>query len=402
MSALIKPASTQSSTNAMTSAKRSMLIRYPFFGTIALNMEWVKVRDDDPLIRTAATDGYRIFWNGSFIEKLDMNGRVFVAAHEIGHVVVMTLSRLGKRNLLLWNIASDYALNAMLKEFGLTIPSMRIEGEQKEVGLYDPQYNGMTSEEIYEKLQDEILEKIVTMDQHFHGKKLVIDQDGFVRPADATENEIKAQRRKMKSVINQAAAGASNVPASVRKMILELNDPIIDWKSVINMKLLSKKRSDYEWVPPDSGTFYTGMTLPQLTTAPHLRASIVLDASGSMSDDDHRNIFSEIKSIAEEFTSWEMQILSFDSEAYNPTVFTSESPDDILKYNVVGGGGTCFRPPLEVVMQSEFKEEPVLFFTDGFSSDGWCNDLSMLDLLWVINSSATPTWGEMVRYDRHI
>jgi len=62
-------------------------------------------------LSTAATDGFRFFWNPEFVCKKDKMGLRIVVAHEAGHSLYMHPRRRGKRHPGLWNISVDFKVN---------------------------------------------------------------------------------------------------------------------------------------------------------------------------------------------------------------------------------------------------------------------------------------------------
>ena len=124
----------------MLKARAQLLMDQPFFGTLALKLKLVQ---DDAHCDTAATDGTRLVYNSKFITKLDTVTRKGLIAHEVMHCVFNHMTRRQHRDHKLWNIATDFAINSHLIDCGFVLP---------EGGLIDKQYNDMTAEAIYNKL----------------------------------------------------------------------------------------------------------------------------------------------------------------------------------------------------------------------------------------------------------
>jgi len=104
--------------------KRKMLAKYPRFGG-EIAASTISFRDDLPC-PTAATDGKNIFIDPDYFESLKENDRLFLIAHEVMHIKFMHMYRLidkngNKRDLELWNIATDAIINANLERDGLNI-----------------------------------------------------------------------------------------------------------------------------------------------------------------------------------------------------------------------------------------------------------------------------------------
>lgn len=128
--------------DALSHARHVLLSKYPFIGSIALRMDLVPVRD--LRVRTACTDGNTVYFDIAFLSSLSHDERIFVLAHEIWHAVLLHLTRLGTRNVELFNIATDKEVNYLLKEDGLIPPPHLCFPTEKEAGK--------CAEEIYEMM----------------------------------------------------------------------------------------------------------------------------------------------------------------------------------------------------------------------------------------------------------
>lgn len=128
---------------------RKMLVKYPRFGSEIADAN-IEFRDDLPF-HTAATDGKNIYVDLNYFESLSEDDRLFTIAHEIMHIKFMHMYRLKdkdgkKRNLNLWNIATDAIINANLERDGFTI---------KEGYVNMPEALNYSAEEFYEILSKE-------------------------------------------------------------------------------------------------------------------------------------------------------------------------------------------------------------------------------------------------------
>lgn len=128
---------------------RKMLVKYPRFGSEIADAN-IEFRDDLPF-HTAATDGKNIYVDLNYFESLSEDDKLFTIAHEIMHIKFMHMYRLKdkdgkKRNLNLWNIATDAIINANLERDGFTI---------KEGYVNMPEALNYSAEEFYEILLKE-------------------------------------------------------------------------------------------------------------------------------------------------------------------------------------------------------------------------------------------------------
>ena len=125
---------------SMCQDRQKLLVRFPFTGGILMRMEFVPVRDRR--LRTAATDGDRVFMDIAFCAGLSADERLFVMAHEVWHCVLMHMLRCQTRERFMFNVAADMEVNRMLKKEGVrTLPDCLMPKDE---------WDGFSAEEIYE------------------------------------------------------------------------------------------------------------------------------------------------------------------------------------------------------------------------------------------------------------
>ena len=122
--------------------KRKMLVKYPFFGSVAANVDY-RANTNIP---TAETDGKVVHYNPNFLEKLSIDEQTFIFAHEICHIAFNHILRSEGKDHDVWNIATDAVINAFLKREGLKM----VEG-----GIDIADAINYDSEQLYEKLLQE-------------------------------------------------------------------------------------------------------------------------------------------------------------------------------------------------------------------------------------------------------
>ena len=121
------------------SIKRRLLVKYPFFGSVVANSNFIA----EPAVGTAGTDGKTIYYNPNFIESITDDQQTFIFAHEICHIAFDHIFRSEGKDKDLWNIATDSVVNAFLKQDGLPI----VEG-----GIDIPEAINYDAEEMYKKI----------------------------------------------------------------------------------------------------------------------------------------------------------------------------------------------------------------------------------------------------------
>ena len=188
----------------LITARVGLLLKASFFGNLATRLKLVNA---DEWCATAATDGRNFYYNSRFIKMLKPKEIEFLFGHEVLHCVYDHFGRRGDRDPQLWNIANDFAVNGDLvkHKVGEMITSVPC--------LFDRKYEGMSSEEIYDKLYEkaekinisDLLDKMI--DEHMDGEGDPNDgddeQEGKGRPKLSPE-----ERQQIRDEIKEAMLAA--------------------------------------------------------------------------------------------------------------------------------------------------------------------------------------------------
>ena len=388
----------------LVTARIALLLKAPFFGNLATRLQLVNADEWCP---TAATDGRKFYYNSEFLKKMPAKQLEFLMGHEVLHCVYDHMGRRGERDPQLWNIADDYCVNQDLLDQKI--------GEKIPVGLYEPKYRGWSAEEVYDDLYknaekidiNDLLDKMI--DEHLDGDE---DDDGegntdsdgkgkSGRPR-LTEEEKKQIRDEIKEAVMTAAqtVGAGSLPAGVRRMIKDLTAPQLDWRALLQQQIQSTLRTDYTWARASRKGWDMDAIMPGSDFDKEIDICVSIDASGSMTDDMLRDILSEIKGIMESYTSFRLHLWSFDTEVYNATMFTAENLDDIMDWEVGGGGGTMFMCNWEYMRERDILPKKFVMFTDGYYGDCW-GDPDYCDTLFIVHggNKEEATFGITAHYE---
>lgn len=125
--------------------KKKLLRKYPTFGSTINTVEFKAVGQLSG-ISTACTDGNTIYFNKNFMRGLDEEQRLFILAHEVGHIALKHCERGKDKDPMVFNYAADAVLNQFLFRDGL----------KKVDGVIDiPEAINYSVDELYEKLLNE-------------------------------------------------------------------------------------------------------------------------------------------------------------------------------------------------------------------------------------------------------
>lgn len=410
----------------IASAKIGLFWKQPFFGSIIMNLETI---DASKWCRTFTTDGQKFYYNRDFIKSLKTRQEiVWCLGHVVGHIVFSHLGRRGNRDPNRWGAATDYLTNFMIEKD--LVEKNRIASRPKMDGVfYDERWNDdMTADQIYDELEKNSMEFELSLDDHqdlgsdgeaSKGKVKVSVQGGPDGPPQLTAEDMDALREQILSQVMTAAsvAGAGNVPAAVARLIEEFTNPVMDWVTLLEMEIQSTIKDDFTFMNPSKRSWSVpkvpGQKLPIILPGHSFKKMIdiafCIDASGSMSDEMVADALSELKGIVEMYSDFKVTVWSFDTNVYNPKIFTPENIDEIYDYGLVGRGGTDFEVNWEFMKDPstfgfEGFEEPIepeklVFFTDLYPCGGW-GDPDWCDVLWIGHgtTSIVPPFGKVAYY----
>jgi predicted metal-dependent peptidase len=385
----------------LITARVGLLLKASFFGNLATRLKLVNA---DEWCGTAATDGRNFYYNSRFIQLLRPKEIEFLFGHEVLHCVYDHFGRRGDRDPQLFNIANDFCVNADLIKHHVgekitTVPC-----------LYDPKYDGMSSEEIYDILYEKadkidigkLLDQMI--DEHLDGEGDGDSEDGEGKGRPKlTAEERQAIKDEIKEAMLAAAAtvdGAGNLPAGVKRLIQELTEPQMNWRELLRMQLESTIKSDYTWMRASRKGWHMDAVMPGMKLDPMIDIAVALDASGSISETMLKDFLGEIQGIMESFPAYRIHVVTFDTEAYNPVQYDSENLDDICDYEIKGGGGTDFECIFNYLKENEIEPKRLVVFTDGYPFGSW-GDENYADTVWILHGTTTivPPWGQHAYYD---
>ena len=338
----------------MVRSRIKLLLSFPFFGALALNLQLVEV-EDDKACPTAAVDGKHLFYNPKFVAKLSTPELNFIVLHEVLHPALGHLWRKGNRNHVKWNFATDYCINTMINELDRAIFKMPTGI------LYDPKYDGMAAEEVYELLPDP--EKLQGQSGAHGGKGNSGGQDPNGSHDSWSNSGGKDGEEEWKNQVAAAAGlgmGRGSMPAGLKRYLKYLQHPRKNWLEVLS-EFISYEVNDYSFNPPDRRYAHMDLILPDFSEQVETIKSLVvaIDTSGSVDDGKLSVFMSEIIGLINQFAGVTGVLMYFD--AHVAAVYDLEEPGT---WEPKGGGGTDFRPIFNYIRDQELDCAGCIIVTD--------------------------------------
>lgn len=392
-------------------ARVAMLIKHDFWGKMATRMRLINA---DAWCSTLATDGKNFYYNSQFVLSLGSIDKViFGFAHEVLHCIYDHIPRTGDRDRKLSNIAQDYVINADLVHYGVgkAIDEVDI--------IYDKKYFNWSFEAVYDELYDKA-DKInidelfgQLLDDHLEPGEGDSEGDGDGSDGDGdvskkrpvlTQEQKEAIKDEIREAVLQAAQGtqAGKLPGGVNRIVNNLTNPKMDWRSLINMKLPSLAKNDYSYQQFNKKYMQSGIIVPGLNRQESIDICVAIDTSGSITQQVLEEQLSEVVGIMDMYEEFTIRIWQFDTGIYGYAEFTKDTAGDILEYEVKGGGGTDFDANWTFMKEEGIEPQMFIMFTDGEPWNSW-GDENYCDTLFIINNNynkeIVPPFGSYAYYN---
>lgn len=372
-------------------ARISLLRLMPFWGTMAMHLKPIELSKEEAQQAfgmekpTAGVDMYgNMPYCRDFVAELSQEDLMFVIAHETMHIALEHLTRKGSRQARLWNVATDEAINNLLKH------EMRVWKE----ALCSHQFEEKSSEEIYDELLKDITIQNVykgicpnSMDAHFYG-------DSKGKKEDDSPFKSKGQEKlNAPKMIKDAASFAKSqgkMPAGMARLFKDLLEPVMNWKELLQKYIMAVLPQDWTYTKPSKRAQSAGFYMPSIVKET-VDIVVGVDSSGSISDAEYQQFLSEIFAMTRAVNNLKATVLICDAEL-SQVVEIDQTFDPAMDIKGRGYGGTSCIPVFQWVHEEKTENVKLLvYLTDGYIDEPYSAVYeSGYPVLWVVTPRGTP------------
>lgn len=382
--------------------KNGVTLRSAFYSSLLMELE-VVVSDEVP---TAATDGLHLWVNPFYFIKLSFPKRMGLFAHEAHHCGANHHTRIGDRELELFNYAGDYAINLEVIRDGFELP---------DGALLDRRFDGMAVERIYNILDKEREQKNQNkqnpQSQSGNGesKQGAGQQPGqqpsqagqpqpgqpqpgspgpgspgpagkfdvggcgsFMAPVAAngqpiSKADLGRERAKWDSAVRLADSverrmkkAIGNAPGRQKTMIQEQQFGTGDWHEEMRQFMWRCVTERYSWLQPDYR-----IDEPYIPSRQGRRIKEVvvgIDTSASVSKRQLRVVKGEFNLMLDEVNPMRVHVVFWDAQVQR--FVTYEDTDYPVDFDFPGRGGTVLQSFMRWVEQNDISPDCAIIFTD--------------------------------------
>jgi len=353
-----------------------------------MNMQIEKTEHSDKVPTMGVNQFGDLWWNKDFVDTLDNDELKFVLAHETGHVATLTFQRQGKRDMTLWNIATDLCINYMLVDEGFRAPKDILLADHRGIYVFQSgksgkdikiDLNDKNAEQVYDELANNAkkIKEIVQadgkggykggLDSHIEGDG---DDAGDSQGKSKTEGDVSANENKWKRKAIEGATQAKmrgNISASMERMLGNMLEPVVDWRSKLFAYITNDLPVDYTMRTPSRRFISTGVYTPTVIKE-SLELIVGVDISGSISDEEYVEFMSEVIGIANSYRQVKMRVIAWAChvDERDDIEVTNDSQDRLMKNKFYGGGGTTLSCLADYMEKKEYKSRLLVVLTDGY------------------------------------
>ena len=368
---------------------------------------------------------YELFINPLLFGLYSTDEQIAILKHEMLHIINLHIVRQKDRDHKKWNYGTDLAINQLIPN----IPEDALQPEkfQFEKNLNAEQYYDMIPV-IYEDGEDggssSDGENSGTQGQcqgdsngkSEDGESDVIDsdeklkdmitralnaaQDGQVgdhnkwRESEGDEEAAKEITRQMTETATNKSRGM--YPAECSEALHLLTQKAqIDWKKELRRIVGNRKAFSKLTIKKHDRRFPHRKDLRGKTKDHTKDIVVILDVSGSMSDDELLYGINEIKAIAEKARAG-VTIIQVDTE---PKVIETFDPNAKI-FKRKGYGGTYMSPGIELIKEQKIKCDAILCITDGFIESTFDIELPRVPFIFLVTQDDNNLAIDVNEYKR--
>lgn len=398
---------------ALEDTIKFLLIKYSNFGSDIANVN-IEYRTNLKY-HTAATDGKNIYIDPNYFESLSKDDKIFLIAHELMHIKLKHPFRLldkngNKRDLEIWNEATDAIINKNLERDGFTI---------KEGYINRPDALKYSANELYEIIKKEKENGQNNKKNNYIQDDHSLWEESFEKQKNKNsmienEEEIDENKEFSKNRHERRQKDLENLQQSKQKLLKKITPPpsskkielnnvgesnhIINWQNLLRREVekeeltwsrrRSIKENNYAY------RLYSAETLEEAET------EVMIDISGSVSLKLVKAFLRIIKPI---LNSSKLKVGCFNERFWGMTEINTNRDIDNFKIPEEARGSFARTEDWDLAVRSFTKKSEInkIVFTDGWPGPGKMpkEDLKYEKIIWIVygNRNFKPICGKVIQ-----
>ena len=204
---------------------------------------------------------------------------------------------------------------------------------------------------------------------------------------------VKQTQSQLLRAAAQNALQSGKLEGDMARMVDFLLQPKLPWRMLLARYMSMTARDDYSYSRPSTRrgdpAVYPSMRSSETNVV------VVIDTSGSISEDEIQEFISEIDAIKSQVRA-RITLLSCDSDLNYGCPWYFEPWDPFaMDIEIRGGGGTNFRPAFDWVDAQDRMPDLLMYFTD---AEGVFPEAEpMYPVLWLVKGKESVPFGQRIQ-----
>lgn len=357
----------------------------------------------------------RLLVNPGFVARLKDNELIFVLAHELLHLALRTHDRARGSQHIEFNYAHDYIINDILRvELGFTsipaggldMPGAREKSAEQIVLEMRRNADRMPSQSRVFDGQPVTLRRVLTSGAgsapHEAGDVLDDETERRLFPDEAAEQaarvtalgELAAKSLALAKAMNAAKGRGAAAAAAQQQVVAALRGLYrTPWEMALQKWMESVAPGERSFLRPSRRATVRSDVVLAGRKRESWRLNVVLDTSGSMTDDIPR-VLGAIADFCEAVAVDDIRVIQCDTAITADETF---SPAELAAHQVMGYGGSDLTPAMRMLADDP-SVTACLIITDG--DIGYPPEDMPYDTLWILpaggNAAFRPPYGHVL------
>lgn len=349
-----------------------LLLKQPFYGHIASALTFAP-HSGIPTMKTLTSPHLHILYNPEWYGALVARAAIGVLIHELLHLILLHPLRRGAREVLLWSVACDLAVNGHIHGDLLPADAITVTKVEQELKItLEPMKSAETYYAILEKTENGL--NLLQLEDQVK----ILLSSGETLSAELQDSHPSAEmdRKTVEKMISDCVTEASedgDAPDSLADFISDNYKAYrVNWRNVLKRFLSGKGRMISRKSLKKVSRRFENMPGNKRTLGLHVL--LALDESGSINGEELKLFWQEILKI-KRITGASLSVTEFDTRCSEPIPIERYARNMKRRKS----GGTDFRPIF--TLADAIRVPMVIVFTDG---DGSMPEAVNQKVLWVL------------------
>jgi predicted metal-dependent peptidase len=318
---------------------------------------------------TAQTNGVDVTYDRRFVDGLNDKQLAFLILHENMHKAYRHLivwQHLRKKNSQLANMACDYVINLQIRDYDPEnkMTDFPTDADGNVLGLIDERFRGMDSAQVFK-----ILEEEQQSGGGGGGGKDSLDGHDWDEAQDMSDQAKEEVAKEIEQALRQGSMLVGKMGGNVSREIGDMLVPKIDWREALRdfVKTAMQGKDKTTWKRLHKRYIASDLIMPSSYSEKVGGIAIGVDTSGSIGGEELNQFLSEVKSICDEVSPEQIDLLYWDTHvASRETYQGSELSNLVESTKPAGGGGTEPACVPKYMKKHDIKPECLIILTDGY------------------------------------